>query len=125
MTHLARIRAVAFSPDGRMVLTGCADGGARLWDAATGKLLGPPVRHQSPVRFVSFSPDGRTILTGSTDKLIRLSQVSSPMTGGIERIKLWTTAHTGMELDEHGAVRLLNSEEWDQVRQRLQGTSVP
>jgi WD40 repeat protein len=119
MAHPARVRAVAFSPDGQTVLTGCDDGGARLWDAATGKPVGPPVRHQPAVRFVAFRPDGKTILTGSSDKLIRVSQVPSPMTDSLERIKLWTRAHTGMELDEQGAVRVLGEEDCEDARRRL------
>ena len=35
--HGGSCQAVAFSPDGKLVLTGSADNTARLWDAATGK----------------------------------------------------------------------------------------
>jgi serine/threonine protein kinase len=70
--HAGPIVAVAFSPDGRAVLTGSQDKTARLWDAATGKARGAPLRHEGEVWAVAFSPDGRTVLTGSRDGTARL-----------------------------------------------------
>ena len=35
--HSNEVRSVAYSPDGKLVLTGGMDGTTRLWDAATGK----------------------------------------------------------------------------------------
>ena len=67
-----QVFAVAFSPDGKAVLTGSADKTARLWDAATGQPIGAPLQHQGRVSAVAFSPDGKTILTGSEDKTARL-----------------------------------------------------
>jgi WD40 repeat protein len=63
---------VAFSPDGRSILTGCEDGAARLWETATGRPLTAPLTHRGPVVAVTFSPDGRTALTGGEDGTARL-----------------------------------------------------
>ncbi len=54
--------AVAFSPDGRTILTASVDKTARLWDAATGQPVGLPMAHPRRVS-VAFSPDGRRVLT--------------------------------------------------------------
>ncbi len=56
---------MAYSVDGRLILTGSADMTAQLWDAATGKALGPSLLHPAAVIAVAISPDGRTLLTGS------------------------------------------------------------
>jgi WD40 repeat protein len=59
---------LAFSPDGKTLLTGSWDRTARLWDAATGQPVGVPLRHRLPVRAIAWAPDGRTVLTGCEDR---------------------------------------------------------
>jgi len=71
-TNMGEVLSVAFSPDGRQVLTGSLDGTARLWDAQTGQELRRFEGHTEPVWSVAFSPDGRQVLTGSLDKTARL-----------------------------------------------------
>jgi WD40 repeat protein/tRNA A-37 threonylcarbamoyl transferase component Bud32 len=65
-------RCVAFSPDGKTVLTGSPDGTARLCSAANGQPIGSPLQHQGAVIVVAFSPDGTTVLTGGIDGTARL-----------------------------------------------------
>jgi WD40 repeat protein len=61
-----------------MLLTGCADNRARLWDVATGKLIPDKVfQHQGWIRGVGFSPNGQIVLTSSEDKTARLWDVES------------------------------------------------
>jgi len=71
LSHTSAVWGVAFSPDGKRVLTGSWDGTAQLWDAATGKPTGPPMRHPSAVYVTAFTPDGRTIVTGCKDGILR------------------------------------------------------
>jgi WD40 repeat protein len=68
---------VAFSPDGRRVLTGSWDETAILWDAERGEKLRTFQGHTEPVWSVAFSPDGRSVLTGSWDGTTRLWDAES------------------------------------------------
>ncbi|HET6881643.1 MAG TPA: PQQ-binding-like beta-propeller repeat protein [Pirellulales bacterium] len=66
--HTDKVRAVAFSPDGHLVLTGSDDNTAILWDVATGRQLRVLAGHGREVSTAAISPDGRRALTGSEDK---------------------------------------------------------
>jgi WD40 repeat protein/tetratricopeptide (TPR) repeat protein len=72
LTHRGAVDAVAYSPDGKTILTGSDDNTARLWDAAIGNPIGAPLSHQGPVFTVAFSRDGKVALTGSQDGTARL-----------------------------------------------------
>ena len=63
---------LAFSTDGKQVLTGSLDKTARLWEVATGKEIRAFKGHVGGVTGVAFSPDGKQVLTGSHDKTVRL-----------------------------------------------------
>jgi len=79
----SRVACVAFSPEGKTVLTGSHLGDAQLWDAATGHPIGQPVRHQAAITAVAFSPNGRIILTRTKDT-IRLWDATTWSTGQID-----------------------------------------
>ncbi|VTR95215.1 wd40 repeat-containing protein : WD domain, G-beta repeat-containing protein,protein kinase family protein OS=Singulisphaera acidiphila (strain ATCC BAA-1392 / DSM 18658 / VKM B-2454 / MOB10) GN=Sinac_1615 PE=4 SV=1: Pkinase: WD40: WD40: WD40: WD40: WD40: WD40: WD40 [Gemmata massiliana] len=65
LEHPGPVWAVAFSPSGGRLMTGCEDGKARLFETATGASIGHPLAHEGTVRTVCFSPNGRTALTAS------------------------------------------------------------
>jgi len=57
--HGAWVTSVAFSPDGRHIVSGSWDHTVRVWDAWTGQsVMKPLVGHEGIVESVVFSPDG-------------------------------------------------------------------
>jgi WD40 repeat protein/transcriptional regulator with XRE-family HTH domain len=75
--HTDGLYAVAYSPDGKTVLTGSIDTTARLWDAETGAELRRFIGHKAAVEAVAFSPDGRYVATGGLDATARLWDVQT------------------------------------------------
>ncbi|MCY2954350.1 MAG: protein kinase [Planctomycetota bacterium] len=75
--HTNPVQAVAFSPDGRMALSGSTDKTLRLWDVATGSQVRSFAGHTEGVYAVAFSPDGRSAISGSPDKSLKLWDVAT------------------------------------------------
>ncbi|TEU14702.1 MAG: TIR domain-containing protein, partial [Anaerolineales bacterium] len=92
--HTDWVRSVDFSPDGRTLASGNADGTIILWDVATGQPIGQPLTgHTKEVRSVDFSPDGQTLASASEDNTIILWDVATgqpigqPLTGHTEEVR--------------------------------------
>ena len=72
----APVQSVAFSPDGKRIVSGSQDNTLRLWDGVTGKPVGEALKgHSGWVQSVAFSPDGKRIVSGSDDDTLRLWNV--------------------------------------------------
>jgi WD40 repeat protein len=71
------VYAIAFSPNGCMVLSGSQDKTLKLWNAETGEKIRTFYGHTHAVTSVTFSPGGSMVLSGSLDNTIRLWNVTT------------------------------------------------
>ena len=70
--HICGETSVAFSPDGKRLLSGSYDRTLKLWDAETGADLRTFIGHTEHFTSVAFSPDSTRLLSGSADKTLKL-----------------------------------------------------
>ena len=81
--HTFSVLSVAYSPDGRHIISGSSDHTIRIWDAKTGAPVGDPLKgHTSLVLSVAYSPDGRHIISGSYDHTIRIWDAEADTAAG-------------------------------------------
>jgi WD40 repeat protein len=116
--HTDTVVSVAFSPDGKQIVSGGWDNNVRLWGARTGKPIGQPFTgHKKWVSSVAFSPDGKQIISGSNDKTLRLwdvrtgNPIGQPFTGHTDGVRFVAFSPDGKQIisgSEDKTVRL-----WD------------
>jgi WD40 repeat protein len=68
--------AVAFSPDGRYLVTGAGNGALQVWDAGTGREVGTLGTHDQDIRGVVFSRVGGHLATSSGNGEVELWDVT-------------------------------------------------
>jgi hypothetical protein len=87
------------------VLTGCKNRTAWLWDAATGKQLGPPLPHPSPVTALAVGLEGRVLVAGCADGTVLLWPMPGEEPGGAEGVRRRMETLTSLRLDARGLIQ--------------------
>ena len=71
--HTDQVRAVAWSPDGKLIASGSDDGTVQVWDASTGANI--HVYQSGSVLALAWSPDGKLIASGGADSTVQVWSV--------------------------------------------------
>jgi WD40 repeat protein/serine/threonine protein kinase len=70
--HSEAVRAVTYSPDGRLLASGGRDNAIIIWDTQTNRPIMPPLQgHTDWVNSLAFSPDNRMLISVSADGTAR------------------------------------------------------
>ncbi len=70
LTYPSIVWTLAFSPDGRWLVSTHGDGSILVWDPMEHELIANLNGHSGPVRTVAYSPDGRRIASAGEDDSI-------------------------------------------------------
>ena len=73
--HSNSVCSVAYSPDGKRIVSGSYDNTAKIWDSTTGKEECTLTGHSSSVTRVQFSDDGLQVIGGSDDGTVLVSPI--------------------------------------------------
>ena len=87
--HSSSVNFVAFSPDGKRVLSCSYDKTVRVSDVETGQIVaGPSKEHTGPVLCAVYSTDGKSILSMSSDGFVQKWNVDCGVDDPVDRVVL-------------------------------------
>ncbi|KAJ7510809.1 WD40 repeat-like protein, partial [Mycena galericulata] len=129
--HTDSVGSVAFSPDGRWIVSGSNDKTVCIWDSETGAALGQPFTgHTNSVLSVAFSSDGKQIVSGSRDRTVRIwdsqtgATLGQPLMGHTDSILSVAFSPDGKQIAsgaEDRTMRIWDSETGAALGQPLAG----
>jgi WD40 repeat protein/serine/threonine protein kinase len=87
------VRTVAFSPDGRYVVSAGFEPKVRIWNSRTGKLEHVLDTHTVGLNSVAYSPDGKFLATAARDGNLSIWDVAAPGAGISPAPRITFAAH--------------------------------
>ena len=75
--HIAEVEELAYTADGRSLVSVSSDGTIRVWDVSDAPGRTTLAGHQDSILSACYSPDGTVLATASSDQTIRIWQIGS------------------------------------------------
>ncbi|MEU4765640.1 hypothetical protein AB0H12_20530 [Actinosynnema sp. NPDC023794] len=105
--HAKAVSELAFTPDGRTLVTASADHSMALWDVRDHQRTGSLTDHDTWLRALAVSPDGAVLASGGDDRDVILWHIASrvrvgTLSGHVGAIKEVAFSHDGRLLASGG-----------------------
>ena len=75
--HTQAVNDLAFSPDGKTLLSAGNDGFVQFWNLTSGRSVRTIKTHPDGIVAIAVSPDGTTLATSGFDRVMKLWDLSS------------------------------------------------
>jgi hypothetical protein len=111
----AEWKCASFSGDGRWILSGWSDG-VRLWDASTGRAIGPPVKLMN-LNGVEFVPNRNAIVAWSATE-VKWLPLQFSVFRNVADWRPFLRGRTGVDWPVDGVPRFLDAAEWRRAAAR-------
>lgn len=117
--HEGVVNWVSFLDGDRLLATSSDKGLILLWDAKTGKRIGPAFEHRADLQSIAVHPQGKSLLIATRGKMAMCWQITEPVEGSLDHTRLWVQTMTGMEMKEHDTIVPIEMERVMQKRAEL------
>lgn len=109
---------LAFSPNGKLLTSSGDDGGVRIWDVASGEILGPPFVQKTTAHRVAWLPTGEGVVTTARDGTTRVWPLAPAPTATEAELRELIQIRTQRQVGEGATLNAFTIDEWNTRREQ-------